>query len=191
MIAAEFRKEGYSFTPTQCENRWKYLRGKKKDNDSDSNTGGAYFDFEYYNEIDDILRNKPNVVPKYLASSSKMPSSSSSAASFASQSSSTKSKKRRQSTPRPPSPLSLDSSNVSALFSDADLSLAEEEEDLRRNASDSPAFGKTTKQKKEQERDENVKRQERFHNEMMQAQKDSTNVFKDVMFKMLEEYKKK
>lgn len=195
MIAEEFRREECAFTSTQCENRWKYIRAKyikKKDNDSNGNTGGAYFDFEYFNEIDEILGKKPNVVPKHLASSScpssrqkqTSPSCSSSSSSFVSRSQTTLTKRQKQSSPDLNEVPDL---TASMFFSDYGQSIAEEEEEL----SGVPPTPPSKSDKSEKDLSESAKRQNRYHNEMIEMQKESLNVFKEVMFKMMEKFGKK
>lgn len=71
-ISNEFRSDGFPFCGTQCENRWKYIRAKyikKKDNGGPGSTGEEFYQFEYYKEMDEVLGKKPNIIPKYLASS--------------------------------------------------------------------------------------------------------------------------
>lgn len=58
----------------QVKDRWQYLRRRyiaKKDNMSAKSSGAATMKFDYFDEIDDILRKKPNVTPLAVASSSR------------------------------------------------------------------------------------------------------------------------
>lgn len=188
MIAAEFRKEGFAFNATQCENRWKYIRAKyikKKDNASKSNTGGEYYNFQYFDEIDEILGKKPNISPKFLVSSIQSLKNKENVgpSSTLIQSPPSKNKKNVGSA----SVVDLDSSStdINMLFSDGGIFNDDEEEGAC--ASNTP--NSKSKSKKESSED-NAKRQDKYHNEMIEMQRESLTVFKDIMLKVLEEYKK-
>ncbi len=194
MIAKEFHDEGYPFNGTQCENRWKYIRGKyikKLDNDSDGNTGGAAYSFEYFDAIDEILGKQPNIVPKYVASSSKDPSSMISSPCSNRKSVKNSSKKRKQSS-SPSSMLDFTSGsgNLSSLFNDhSDHS----DDQLENEEVEKPKIGhsKSTKETTKKEPwDENVRRQERYHSEMMQMQRDTMKCFEGVMMKVIDAFDK-
>ncbi|KAI4457564.1 myb/sant-like dna-binding domain [Holotrichia oblita] len=61
-------------TTDQCRNKFKYLRAKyieKKDNMGDRQTGAKPIKFEYFDEMDRILGEDPNIIPIAVASSSK------------------------------------------------------------------------------------------------------------------------
>lgn len=61
-------------TCDQVKNKFKYLKQKysdKKDNMSDSDTGGSVVRFDYFNEMDAIFGKDPNITPKNIASSSR------------------------------------------------------------------------------------------------------------------------
>lgn len=54
--------------------KWGHLKKlyyRKKDNMGARSTGAARFDFAYFEEMDEIFRNYPSVIPPHLASSSK------------------------------------------------------------------------------------------------------------------------
>lgn len=185
MIAAEFRKDGFTFNATQCENRWKYIRGKyikKKDNASKSNTGGEYYNFEYFDEIDEILGNKPNVSPKFLVSSIE---SSKNTGNVGSSSKLNQSRRSRSSTSGSTSAVDLDSTDVNMFFSDGGF--VDEDDDEGACAINTP----NNKHKKKESPEDTAKRQDKYHSDMMEIQRESLTAFKDVMLKVLEEFKKK
>lgn len=58
----------------QCKNKFKYLKSKyveKKDNMGTKASGAKNMKFEYFEEMDEVFQNDPNIKPIALASSSK------------------------------------------------------------------------------------------------------------------------
>lgn len=73
-ISSELAENGFSFTPNQCETRFKYLKvryTKKVDNLGSKGTGEAPVNFDYLDEMNEIFGQKPNIVPIAIASSSR------------------------------------------------------------------------------------------------------------------------
>lgn len=69
-IADVMQENGYSFSPEQCEGRWKTLvRGVKKVADHNSKTGNNPKTHPYEEELE-FYSERPNVKPSYLVSSS-------------------------------------------------------------------------------------------------------------------------
>lgn len=68
-IAQCLCSEGYSFTPTQCRDKFKYLKLKyMKKIDNMKNTGEERVHFEYFDEMEQIFGKKANTTPIALAS---------------------------------------------------------------------------------------------------------------------------
>lgn len=203
MISSEFIDDGFAFSGDQCENRWKYIRAKyikKKDNSADHNTGAAAYRFEYFDELDEILGKQPNVIPKYVASSSKAirsshPTSSSTKGSSSIASTKPSSASKAIRSPRPKKNSSAvfdqeitDTSNLSMFVSDAGHTLEDEEREFGCGSPDNTP-GNTPKGKQKKEPwEESVSRQERYHADMMEMQRESLSVFKDVMLKVVEKF---
>lgn len=176
MIATEFKSDGFTFNGSQCENRWKYIRSryvKKKDNSGAGSTGEECFKFEYFDELDAILGKQVNIVPKFVASSE--PSSSSQP----------QSKRSRAS--NNDSTTFNDSGSAQFFFNDGgnDDPLSEDfSTDSRTDTNDNKSTSKGKMRKEPWE--ENVERQDRYHNEMMQIQRESLRSFNDFMTKFLD-----
>lgn len=83
-----------------------------------------------------------------------------------------------------------DADAANSFFSDSPGTLADEEKEMRSNEANSAGSTPKGKHKKES-CDQTVERQERYHREMMEMQRESLNVFKDVMFKLAEAFTKK
>ncbi|XP_028046225.1 uncharacterized protein LOC114254348 [Monomorium pharaonis] len=63
-----------SHTMEQCKNKFKYLKQKyvkKKDNMGTKSSGASQIKFDFFNEMDEIFRNEPNVTPLCTAPSSR------------------------------------------------------------------------------------------------------------------------
>lgn len=67
-----FRKQ-IEYTEDQCQGKFKYLLlCYKKKLDNRHETGSAVYEFEFFNELDELFGRKPNIRPKHLASSSRI-----------------------------------------------------------------------------------------------------------------------
>lgn len=61
------------YTEDQCQGKFKYLLlCYKKKLDNRHETGSANYEFDYFDEHDGLFGRKPNIKPKYLASSSRV-----------------------------------------------------------------------------------------------------------------------
>lgn len=73
-VAIKMKEMGFDYSSTQCNDKWKYLKGKyaaKKDNMSVKGSGEERMDFEYYNAMDSFLGKKHSITPIAIASSSR------------------------------------------------------------------------------------------------------------------------
>ncbi|KAI4461112.1 phage integrase-related [Holotrichia oblita] len=71
-IKEKFDAEGFKYSKTQIENKFKYLKAryiKKKDNEGSKRTGASPISFEYFDDFDEIFGKNPNVTPTSSASS--------------------------------------------------------------------------------------------------------------------------
>lgn len=74
IISNKMKLHGVYMTPTQCNDKWRYLKGKyvaAKDNRGDRGSGEEPMDFPYFQVMDDFLGKKHNVNPIAVASSIK------------------------------------------------------------------------------------------------------------------------
>lgn len=70
MIASKLKNH----TAEQCKNKFKYLKSKyiqKKDSMGNRCTDGKPMNFEYFEQLDNILKNDENVTPTCIASSTR------------------------------------------------------------------------------------------------------------------------
>lgn len=68
MISSKLRNH----TAEQCKNKFKYLKSKyveKKENMGSRNTGGKPVYFEYFDQLDQLFKNDPNITPICTAAS--------------------------------------------------------------------------------------------------------------------------
>ncbi|XP_043470924.1 uncharacterized protein LOC122504088 [Leptopilina heterotoma] len=71
-IAMEMKKNGYKKSSTQCESKWKLLcRMYKEKQILKNQTGGKPVTWKYYDEMDEVMFNKPEITPLALASNLK------------------------------------------------------------------------------------------------------------------------
>lgn len=72
-ISNDLKKKQIEYTSEQCQEKFKYLLScYKKKLDNKHNTGSALYEFEFFNELNELFGKKPNIKPKYLASSSRI-----------------------------------------------------------------------------------------------------------------------
>ncbi|CAG9763600.1 unnamed protein product [Ceutorhynchus assimilis] len=72
LISNKMKANGFEMTPTQCNDKWRYLKGKytaAKDNRGDKGSGEEPVDFPYYQIMDEFLGKKHNIKPIAVASS--------------------------------------------------------------------------------------------------------------------------
>lgn len=70
----QISKQLGTHTAEQCKNKFKYLKSKyvkKKDNMSNKSTGSQVFNFSYFEEMDELFKNDPNITPVSIASTLK------------------------------------------------------------------------------------------------------------------------
>ena len=64
MIACDMKKNGYSPSAINCENRWKCLTSSfQKCEDNDNKSGRGRKECKFYKELVEVYRYQPNVRP--------------------------------------------------------------------------------------------------------------------------------
>ncbi|CAI6354150.1 unnamed protein product [Macrosiphum euphorbiae] len=72
-VSKDLKKKQIEYTEDQCQGKFKYLLlCYKKKLDNRHETGSAVYEFEFFNELDELFGRKPNIRPKHLASSSRI-----------------------------------------------------------------------------------------------------------------------
>ena len=74
LVSQEMTNNNFPFSGQQCRDKWQYLKKryvKKRDNMGPRGTGEDVFKFEYFDEMDALLRNKHSITPPAIASSIK------------------------------------------------------------------------------------------------------------------------
>lgn len=71
-IASNLKKRGYNVTDEQCSVKWKNLKQKYKSvRDANNETGRATTVWDYFDLIDELMKNTPEVTPLSLASNTR------------------------------------------------------------------------------------------------------------------------
>lgn len=66
-ISEEMKRQGYDYSPSNCENKWKVLdRTFKKFIDNQSQTGRGRKTFLFFEEMHEIYQKKRNLYPPIL-----------------------------------------------------------------------------------------------------------------------------